>query len=93
MNVNATIVCVRIGSLQAAQPNDARDDGIATGRIRDKNFSGPTAIMKDGAGRGMIADFLRDLQEPKWCSQSPQVIAQAKSRSRNRINSDFSSVL
>ena len=76
MNVNAPVKGMHIRSLKTTQPDDARDDGIATRRVWKENFSGETTIMKNRTGRRVVTDFLRDLQEPKRSCHSAPTIAE-----------------
>ena len=61
MDVNAPAKSMRIRSLETTQPDDAGDDGITPGRVWKENFPSETTIMKNCAGRRVVADFLRDL--------------------------------
>ena len=77
-----------IGSLEAAQPNDAGDDGVAAGRVGSEDFAGPAAIMKNRADWSMVADFLRDLKRAKRGGQAAPAIPEAVFGSGNRIDRD-----
>src|SRR6059058_4204007 len=78
VNVNASAKSMRVGHFQTAQPNDAGDNGITPGRIRLENFAGPVAIVKHGSRGRVVANFLHDLQKPKWRCHPPPTIAETE---------------
>src|SRR5438552_2254113 len=93
VNVNAAMESMRIGSLQTAQPNNARHHRIASGSVWVQNFASPTTIMKYGSHWSMVADFLCDLQKSEWRSEAAPVVTQTVLGSGNRIRRGDRSVL
>jgi hypothetical protein len=58
MNVDAPSVSIPVLGLYPFQPKNARHDRITSGRIRDQNFAGWSAIFEHHSQRSTIADFL-----------------------------------
>src|SRR5262249_25528493 len=85
VNVNVAPKRVRILHLTSAQPNDSRNDWIATRRVDWNYCAGATAIFENGSGGGAVADLVCDFQFAKRCPKAPRPIAQTEFRSRNRI--------
>ena len=83
---------MRVRCFKTAQPDNPRDNRIASGSIRLENLPGKAALMKDRADRSVIADFLRDLQETERSRHAAPAIASAKLRSGNRIRGDLCSI-
>src|SRR5205823_1119636 len=92
MNVNAATEGVSIFSLESAQPDDASNDRIASGRIRFDDFAGEASIPKDRPDRSVIANFFRHLQETERCRHPAPIIAHAEFRSRNRISRELGAI-
>jgi hypothetical protein len=85
VNINAATEGVRVGSFEAAQPDDARNDRVAALCIRLEDFAGKPAVPEHRSGGRMVANFLRHLEETERGGHSPPVIAQTKLGSRNGI--------
>src|ERR1700740_3140378 len=63
VDVNTTSKSVRVFSFETTQPKDAGNDRIPPRRVGGQNFTGPAAIVEDGAIRRVIANFLDHLQK------------------------------
>src|SRR5205823_13794113 len=66
MNVNRARICIRVLRLTASQPQNAGDDWIAPWRIWYNDLASWPSIFENGARRGVIANFLCDLQFAQW---------------------------
>jgi hypothetical protein len=75
VNVNISGERVGILRLEAAQPENARDNGVAAGGIRRDDFTGAAPILEHCAGRRSVADFLCDLQFTQWRETAAAPIA------------------
>src|SRR4029077_9057498 len=75
VNVNISGERVGILSLQSAQPENARDNGVAARRIRRNDFASTPSIFEHRAGRRIVADFLGDLQFTQWRKTAAAPIA------------------
>ncbi len=60
VDVDVAAEGVLVLGLGAAEPEDAGDDGVATGGVRWEDFAGGFAAFEDGAGGFPVADFLGD---------------------------------
>src|SRR5207245_9374897 len=86
MKLNASAKSMRGSHSQTGQRDDAGDNGITPVRIGLEKFAGPVAIVKHGSRGRVVANFLHDLQKPKWrCHPSP-IIAQTVFGSGNAIS-------
>ena len=92
MDVNTARERVRIPWLQAAQPDNPRDDWIAARRVRPENLPSKAPAVKNRPDRSMISDLLCDLQETERRRHAAPAIAAAKLRGGNRIRRNLRSV-
>ena len=60
VDVDWSAVSIPIGDLFPAQPDHARDDGIASDAVHRHDFSRRSVTLEDRAGREVIADLGRD---------------------------------
>ncbi len=60
MDVDAAGVGVFVLGLEAIEPDDAGDDGIAAGGVDGDDLAGGGAMADDGAGGEIAADFIAD---------------------------------
>ena len=54
---------MRVFCLESSQPNDPCHNRVSPGSVRPQNFARPAAIVKDGASRSIVANFLDDLKK------------------------------
>src|SRR4029450_12566901 len=78
MNVNVACECVRVLHLASSQPENARDDWIATRGIRCNNFARASSIFKHSTRWRVVADFLCDLQFAKRSATAARPIAKTE---------------
>src|SRR5207248_11517549 len=88
VNVNVAAVGIRVLSFQAAQPENAADDRIAAGRVRDENFASRPAIFEDSSDDCSAADFFCNLQLAQWRATTSWRVANRELRCGNRICRD-----
>src|SRR5205085_10066549 len=88
VNVNVAAVGIRVLSFQAAQPENAADDRIAAGRVRDENFASRPAIFEDSSDDCSAADFFCNLQLAQWRATTSWRVANRELRCGNRIRRD-----
>src|SRR5262245_10764341 len=86
VNVDIPAECISVLRFASSQPKNARDYGIATGRIWQDNLARPNSIFKHGPRRCIVTDLPRDLELAQRRAAAPQVIAQPELRRRNRIS-------
>jgi len=75
VNINISGERVGILSLHSTQPKNARDNGVAAGRIRGDYLAGAEPILEHSAGRRIVANFFRDLQFTQWRKAAAAPIA------------------
>src|SRR5882762_2349861 len=75
VNVNISGERVGILSLQSAQPENARDNGVAAGGIRGNDLTGAEPILEHCTGRRIVTDFLGNLQFTQWRKTAAAPIA------------------
>ena len=63
MDINATVEGMKVLGFEAPKPKDSCDYGIPPGRVRLEDLTCKTAIVKNGANRGAIANFLGYLEK------------------------------
>src|SRR5439155_914914 len=88
VNIDVPSKRVRILCLTSAQPNNAGNNRIATRGIRRDDFACATSILEHRARRGIVANFLRDLQLAQWSATAPRPIAQSELGRGDGINDD-----
>src|SRR5205814_1346102 len=57
MNINTTLKSMRVLRFKAAQPNDTRGYGVASGSIGLQNFASESTIVEHGPGRRVVTNF------------------------------------
>src|SRR4030095_6137092 len=78
VNVNVACECVRVLRLASSQPENTRDDWIATRGIRCNNFAGASSIFEHSTRWRLVADFLCDLQFAKRSATAARPIAKTE---------------
>ena len=93
VNVNASVISMRVGSFQPAQPDNAGDDRIAARRVRLQNFAGKPAVVENRAGRSVVTDFLSNLESAKRRRHRAPSIPKPEFGGRNGVNCGIAAVV
>ena len=78
MDVNASGFGVAILGVEAIEPDDSGDDGVATGGIDGEDFVGGDAMFDDRTAGEIIADFVADLQVAEGSFVASDGVAEAE---------------
>jgi hypothetical protein len=71
---------------QSTQPENSRNDWIATGRIRQNDFAGAPPTLEDRARWRIVANFLRDLHFAEWRKPAATRIAKTEFGGGDRVS-------
>src|SRR5207248_8564356 len=93
MNVNATLICMRVLSLKPAQPDDACSDWVATRSVWLQDFAGGPPVVEDRADGYAVTDLLLNCHVTQRSCHSSPGISQTEHGGGDRIRSHFPAVL
>lgn len=88
MDVDEPVVGIAVAGLEAFQPKDAGDDGIAAGGVHGQDFAGGAAGFEDFAGGLTGADLPADAQEAERRAVGAKAVAEAELRGGDGIARD-----
>src|SRR6476646_7940588 len=86
VDVNVPPECIRILRFESTQPENARDNRIATRRVGHDNFSRPPPVFEDCARWRIVTDFFRDLQLAQWGKPAASPVSQTELGGGDWIN-------
>ena len=78
MDVNASGFGVAILGVEAIEPDDSGDDGVATGGIDGEDFVGGDAMFDDRAAGEIVADFVADFEITEGSFVAADGVAEAE---------------
>jgi hypothetical protein len=81
VDVDAAAAGVAVLGLEAIEPDDAGDDGVAARGVDGEDLAGGGAVADDGAGGQVFADLIADAQLAKGGAVTIEAIAGAELRS------------
>src|SRR5579864_9419873 len=84
VNVNGSFIRASVASLQAAQPQNSRDDRVASPGGWTKNFTNGNPRFEHSAEGCVRSDFGCDLDKAQWCGVTAGAIPDAEFRGRDR---------
>src|SRR5207249_9437859 len=93
MNVNATLICMRVLSLKPAQPDDACSDWVATRSVWLQDFAGGPPVVEDRADGYVVTDLLLNCHVTQRSCHSSPGISQTEHRCGERGRCDLATVL
>jgi len=88
MDVDAACASVFVLLLEAVEPDDAGDDGVAPGSVDGEDFAGGRAMADDGAGSQVVADFIADLELTEGRLITSIIVTSAEAGSGDRKAGD-----
>jgi hypothetical protein len=93
VDVDVAVVCIAVAGLEAAEPEDARDDGVAARGVGLENFAGLVLVFEDGASGGVATDFSGDLEFAERGAAAAGAIAEAEFGGRDLVLRDGVAIL
>ena len=78
MDVNASGFGVAILGVEAIEPDDSGDDGVATGGIDGEDFVGGDAMFDDRTAGEIVADFVADFEIAEGSFVAADGVAEAE---------------
>lgn len=78
VDVNASGFGVAILGVEAIEPDDSGDDGVATGGIDGEDFVGGDAMFDDRAAGEIVADFVADFEIAEGSFVAADGVAEAE---------------
>lgn len=85
VDVDVAAVGAGVLAFQAVQPDDAADDGVASGGVWPKDFAGALPVLEDGSGGSARANFFAHFEAAQRGGVAAGPVAEAKFRGGDGI--------